>query len=565
MSSLPEAGERLVRSLATNDVDYLFGTFGTDHPPIIRGLDAVDGPELVLAPDEMVGASAAHGYAQVTGDPQAVLVHVDVGTTNLGPALHNAARSRVPMFVLAGRTPHTTRGDQPGGRSIFVHYYQDVFDQPGLVREYTKWAYELETPANVEQVVARGLDRARTDPPGPTYLALPREILRGEAEPAEDPTAFSTDTDPTRTSASRETIDDLVDWIEAADHPLRVKTCAGRDAEAVHALERFAVTAGVPVVEAAPAFRMNFPRDHPLHLGFMSEPHLDESDLVIVANSDVPWVPARGTPNADARVVRIDPDPHATQYPLPDAPADVSIAADPATVLAEVTAVMEGQSAGAADRIDRFRDVHAGQRREWADAVPDPDTAAAITPALLSRTLGDVLDPEAVVVDETVTNTVGVLRHTERSAPGTYYSYCSSGLGWALGASVGIKLARPDATVVTTVGDGSFVFGNPLATIQMVHALDLPHLTIIYDNENWQAVGNAVRDQYGADPGFDPEPFTQFQPGTNYAAMAEGLDCYGDRVRDPTALPDAIDEALDAVDSGTHAILDVMLEDEPRA
>ena len=565
MATPPEAGERLIRSLAAQDVDYLFGTFGTDHPPIIRGLSATDGPELVLAPDEMVGASAAHGYAQVTGEPQAVLVHVDVGTTNLGPALHNAARSRVPMFVLAGRTPHTTRGEQPGGRSIFVHYYQDVFDQPGLVREYAKWAYELETPANVEQVVARGLDRARAAPPGPTYLALPREILRGDAEPVADPTAFRTDTDPSRTSASRETLNDLADRIETADHPLLVTTCAGRDAEAVHALERFAMTAGVPVVEAAPAFRMNFPRDHPLHLGFAAEPHLSESDLVIVANSDVPWVPARGTPSTDATVVRIDPDPHAAQYPLPDTPADINIGADPATVLAEVTAAVDGRSAGAADRIDRFRDVHAGQRREWADAVPDPEETEAITPALLSRTLGDALDPEAVVVDETVTNTVGVLRYTDRTEPGTYHSYCSSGLGWALGASVGVTLARPEATVVTTVGDGSFVFGNPLAAIQMVHALDLPHLTVIYDNGTWQAVGDAVRDQYGADPGFDPEPFTRFQPGTDYAAMAEGLDCYGERVTDPTALRGAVDDALDAVASGTHAVLDVVLADTPRS
>ncbi|MDX1745372.1 MAG: thiamine pyrophosphate-binding protein, partial [Halobacteriales archaeon] len=325
MSSTPEAGERLVRSLAAQGVDYLFGTFGTDHPPIIRGLSADEGPTLVHAPDEMVGASAAHGYAQVTGDPQAVLVHVDVGTTNLGPALHNAARSRVPMLVLSGRTPHTTRGEQPGGRSVFVHYYQDVFDQPGLVREYAKWAYELETPANVEQVLARALDRARVDPPGPSYLALPREVLRGTGEPA-DSTAFSSDTDRTRTAASRETLSDLVERIETADHPLLVTTCLGRDANAVSTLEEFAVTTGVPVVEAAPSFRLNFPRDHPLHLGFAAEPHLPASDLIIVANSDVPWVPARETPTDDATVVRIDPDPHASQYPLPDAPADIAIA-----------------------------------------------------------------------------------------------------------------------------------------------------------------------------------------------------------------------------------------------
>ncbi|MDX1746241.1 MAG: thiamine pyrophosphate-dependent enzyme, partial [Halobacteriales archaeon] len=226
---------------------------------------------------------------------------------------------------------------------------------------------------------------------------------------------------------------------------------------------------------------------------------------------------------------------------------------------------VDGQAADAADRIDRFRDVHAGQRREWAEAVPEPESTGVITPDLLSWTLGEVLAPEDAIVDETVTNTVSVLRYTERTEPGTYHSYCSSGLGWALGAATGVKLAEPDRTVVTTVGDGSFVFGNPLAAIQMAHAQEAPSLTVIYNNGSWRAVEDAVRDQYGADPGFDPEPFTAFEPGTDYAAMAEGLDCYGERVTDPAALAGAIEDALEAIADGTYAVLDVVVEEPGEA
>lgn len=174
----PEVGEQVIEALGELGISYVFSTFGTDHPPLIKGFATHDDPTPILAPHEMLAASAAHGYTQVTGEPQAVLVHVDVGTANLGASMHNAARSQVPMFVLAGRTPLTTRNEQPGSRSIFVHYYQDVYDQHGLVREYAKWTYELETGANVKTVLARGYDLATAAPAGPVYLTLPREILR---------------------------------------------------------------------------------------------------------------------------------------------------------------------------------------------------------------------------------------------------------------------------------------------------------------------------------------------------------------------------------------------------
>lgn len=87
------------------------------------------------------------------------------------------------MLILAGRTPLTTNEDTAGSRSIFVHWYQDVADQHGIVREYTKWEYELEVGENVDSAVDRGLDIAHSNPAGPTYLTLPREILRQEAPP----------------------------------------------------------------------------------------------------------------------------------------------------------------------------------------------------------------------------------------------------------------------------------------------------------------------------------------------------------------------------------------------
>lgn len=545
-----EVGERLIERLGERGVEYVFATFGTDHPTLIKGLADEDAPTPILAPHEMTAASAAHGYAQATGNPGVVLVHVDVGTANLGASLHNAARTRVPLLIMAGRTPLTTGGDTPGSRSIFVHWYQDVADQHGIVREYTKWEHELEMADNVDSAVDRGLDIALSDPAGPTYLTLPREILRQTA-PVTTPSRSPSTEPATLDARTRRT---LVEQLREAEHPLVITSYLGREEDAVSVLESFSETVGVPVVETAPAFDLNFPRDHPLHYGFAAEPYLEEADLLLVVNCDVPWIPQRASPRTDATIVHIDADPEKSMYPMWNFPVDLQVRADAQSVLADVTESFD--AADSADRVDRFRESGVVLHEEWRDSVPDSANANTITPDLLSRTLGEVLGDDAIVVDETVTNTPSVLRHCTRTRPGTYYSYCSSGLGWGLGAALGVTLARPDATVVGVIGDGSFVLGNPLATIQMVQAYDQPHLIVIYNNEGWRAVADAIDDQYD-EVAFDSSAFTRFDPGTDYAALAEGWDCHGERVSDPAELRSAIERALTVVEDDTHAILDV--------
>lgn len=551
-----EAGVRLIQCLASAGVEYVFTTFGTDHPTLIKGLARADSPSAVLAPDETLAASAAHGYAQVTGQPQAVLAHVDVGTANLGPSLHNTARSQVPMVVLAGRTPHTTRGERPGSRSIFVHWYQDVYDQHSLVREYANWTYELETGANVDRVVARALDMTHHPSPGPTYLTLPREVLREPAEPATD-IEFDQPAppNPTLTRESRtETISALTD----AEFPVLVTSYFGRNDRAVDTLVDFAETTGIGVIEAAPAFTMNFPRDHRCHLGYAAEPWLESTDLVILTACEVPWVPSQTGSLEDTPIIQIDRDPAKTQYPLWDFRPDIAIQADPVTAIADVTSAYPAERPPT-ERLAQQEERHTDQRTNWVQARETD--SPRITPASLSAAIADAIPPDAIVVDETVTNTVSVLRHLERTHPGTYYSYCSSGLGWALGASIGIKLARPDRLLVTVVGDGSFLFGNPLAAIEMIHACDLPHLWVVYNNEGWQAVADAVADQYD-DTDFLDEAFVRFPAPPDYASALSGLGCFGERLTDPEDLDTALTEAIAAVRNGTHAVLDVAVTTE---
>ena len=76
----------------------------------------------------------AHGVYMVSGRPQAVMVHVNVGTGNTLNTLLNASRDNVPVLLMAGRSPVTETGHR-GSRSRFIHWAQEMFDQAGMVRE----------------------------------------------------------------------------------------------------------------------------------------------------------------------------------------------------------------------------------------------------------------------------------------------------------------------------------------------------------------------------------------------------------------------------------------------
>src|SRR5579859_814756 len=92
-----EAAEGYVEALVSQGVDCLFLNPGTDTFPIQEALAKFrelgrPAPRTILCIFELVALAAAHGYYAATGRPQAVLVHVDVGTQNLGSMLHNAQR-----------------------------------------------------------------------------------------------------------------------------------------------------------------------------------------------------------------------------------------------------------------------------------------------------------------------------------------------------------------------------------------------------------------------------------------------------------------------------------------
>src|SRR5262245_15590900 len=181
----PTAGDVLLASLKRHGIAHLFVNPGTDFPPIVEGFarareSGAEVPRAVLSPHENLAVSMAHGAYLVTGAPQAVMVHVNVGTANTVNMLADASRDRIPLLLMAGRSPFLEAGTF-GARNRSIHWAQEMFDQAGLVRELVKWDYELKSPEQAHLVVPRALEAALASPTGPVYLMLPREPLSAPA------------------------------------------------------------------------------------------------------------------------------------------------------------------------------------------------------------------------------------------------------------------------------------------------------------------------------------------------------------------------------------------------
>ena len=561
-SDAPTAAEAMLRSLKTHGVDYLFSNLGSDHPPILEALassrergDLDRFPELVVCPHEFAAVSAAHGYAAATGRPQGVLVHVDVGTLNAGGAIHNAHRANVPMFVLSGLAPVTEVG-YSGSRDSAVHYVQDIPDQRRLLEQYCRWTAEYRLPANPDATVRRGLERATASPAGPVYVVATRDALSGTEYVGNEATRSVRTVEPT--GADDATLGRLATAVERAERPVVITSHLGRRPEHVETLVAFAEAAGAGVIEYRPT-ALSFPRDHDLHLGYDSTAVFDEADLLVVAASDIPWIPSKGSPRADCRVVQIDPDPTKATYPQWDFDVDTTVAAAPASVLSALAERVE--PATARESAERWTTVAAANRRERASRLDTARERDRLTPAVLSDALNAVVDESTVVVDDAVTSKRSVLHHLELTAPGSYHMKGGSALGWAPGAAVGVKMASPDSRVVALTGDGAYVFSNPTASAWLAVAQGAPVLTVVYNNSGWNAVKKATTSQHpdGLASG-DGVPESRFDPTLDLSIPARSVGAFTRRVDSRGELETALEDALDAMDDGVPAVLDVVLE-----
>ena len=402
--ALETVAEAYLALLRSRGIERLYLNAGTDFAPIAEayGRLQTDGaapfPEPILATHENLAIGMAHGAYLMTGRPQAVMFHVSVGTANAVCGVMNAARDQVPLLVTAGRTPLFESGPL-GARDTRIHWAQEMFDQAGMVRELVKWDYELRDARQVEAVVDRALFVATSEPKGPVYLTLPREVLVRSASGAiegDHPPPLATPPRP-----DHRAIELLAERLTTATLPVIVAAASGADPGTVEPLARLCERHAIGYAEELARY-LNVSSDHPHHLGYQLAPIFADSDALCFIECEVPWMPCNGEPLGDAFVAQCAVDPAFARYPMRSQRADLSVITTSAGLIADLDAALEAR----AHRVDPGRRARlvarsAKLRRERASArAAERAKTGAISRDFVSAALCEVLSPDAVLFNE---------------------------------------------------------------------------------------------------------------------------------------------------------------------
>ncbi len=553
------AAEDYLDALSAQGIDHLFVNPGTDFAPIVEAFSRAartnrQVPRPMVVPHENVAVGMAHGYTVVTGKPQAVMLHTNVGTANAINMLIDASRDRVPMLLTSGRTPFTESGAE-GSRNVHIHWAQEMYDQAGMLREMVKWDYEMKRGDQAGTVVDRAMELATASPQGPVYLSLPREVL-GEVMSAPAESNRHQRARPRAPVAAASDIEQLADWIAAAENPLVITGMLGRDPRESTVLARLADRYALAVVPFNTRY-FALSSDHPMFQGSAAGPLLAEADLVIVIDTDVPWIPSKEAPKADARIVQIGEDPLHARLPMRGFPSDLTITATNLSVLEALEGALATRpTPHVAARHARLSQRSAALRDGWRMEAERAGRGNTITLAWLNYCLRDVVDAETIVVSEYSFRQ----EYCPLQTPGSLFALSSAGgLGWGFPASLGIKLASPDKLVISVLGDGAYMFANPTACHYIAQFQDLPVLTIIYNNALYGAVRRATLDMY--DKGVAAEEDGRLLadlPAPAFEKIVAAHDGHGERVERPADLPAALQRAVAAVRSGRQALVNVI-------
>jgi acetolactate synthase-1/2/3 large subunit len=497
----------------------------------------------------------AHGYFLATGRAQAVMAHTNVGLANCAIGAINMATEHVPVLLFSGRTPTLEQG-RLGARTVPIGWGQEMRDQTALVREATKWDYELRFPEQAPEIVDRAYAIACSTPRGPVYVSLPREVLCGPcpSDALDAPIRMA----PAGVSPAPGALEEAASLLAGAKYPLIVAQRGCGSAEAFAALSALVDTWGIPVVQYW-ATQLAIASDHPMAAGTDLNPWLSEADVVLVLDCLAPWSPVVHTLRPDCKVIQAGPDPLYSRFPVRNFHADLSLTGEtPAIILGLAQAMQAHQPDPSADRRARVAAMAEQIRSASRLSAERGRIGEQMTKEWVSLCLSRAIER----LDATVLSELGCPMDpmTLRTAASWYQEPHSGGLGWSFPSALGVQLAHPDRLIIATMGDGSYMFSNPVACHQIAEALNLPVLILVLNNREWGAVRKSVLGTYpdGYAARENRMPLVSLDPSPDFSLVAAASRAWTARVDLADELPAALEAAIRHVSTAkTQALVEI--------
>jgi acetolactate synthase I/II/III large subunit len=560
-----EWSDALVASMKLGGIDNLFFVSGSElafyQEAIAKATQhGRPAPRLVTMIHEHVALNAAMGNTLVTGRPAATAAHVDAGTFHYGAALHTAWRGGFPVLITAGTGPRAYPGSMRGARDGTQQWLQEPRDQGEIVRQYTKMDHRLEHMDNPGLMISRLLQLAMSEPRGPVYLSIPLETAM---LPMPGVTSFPTLDQMGVARPSYPNPDDartIAGWLVKAENPVLFTSRAGHDAAAVDELVRLCELLAIPVQESTQSDRMNFPTTHPL---YGTGPAARDADVVLVIEDLVPYMPD-AAPGPDAKIAWVSNDPVFSRIKTFEQRADIWLACSPSgaarAIYGAATALLTSSDIS---RVEARRARLARCKQEMTARDDNLALEAASRPVptglLVSHELGKILEPDAIVINDGLSNGGFVQTYARRDRVNTYFRSGSSSGGWGAGAAFGIKLSTPERDVVLASGDGYFTFGSPMASLWAAKHHNAPFLSVIFVNRSYSTGTTGLRRAYPEGVAVQAGNYDggTFDPPPDFAKLAEACGGYGETVTETSVVGPALRRGLAHTREGVPAVIAV--------
>jgi benzoylformate decarboxylase len=511
------AREAVYDLLRARGITTVFGNPGSTELPFLSGFPSDF--RYVLGLQEAVVVAMADGYAQASGQTTLVNLHTAPGVGNAMGSIINAQANKAPLLLTAGQQVRA---------QVTMEALLTNPDATSLPRPAVKWSYEPPRAEDVPAAFVRAALIAQTPPRGPVFLSIHMDDWQKDVDEAATAHVAKRSLDA-RVAPDPAAVEDIANRLAGARSPALVVGAdidvAGAWDDAVALAERFAL----PVWGAPLEARLGFPQDHPSYQGDLAPgiamlgAQLEGHDFVLVVGAAVfryyPYVPGAFLPEGTELVMVTSDSLEAARAPVGDAVlGDVALA---------LKALLE-RSAAPGSR--PAPPVRAGPA--------EPGDSQPLSSAAVFATLREVFPEDGAVVLESPSNTPVLRDQVRLSRPNSYFFCAGGGLGFGMGATVGVQLAMPDRPVVGVIGDGSAQYA--ITALWTAAAYDVPATFLVPRNDEYAILKwFGEFEQVSGVPGLDVR-------GIDNVALARGYGVEARRVESREELHAALAEDIPA-------------------
>ena len=558
--------DTLLRVLAHMGVDRIFSSPGSEWSPVWEAFAKAKAqsegvPLYISSRHEEVDVGMASGYAKSTGKLPAVMIHTTVGALHATMALRGALHEQIPMVVFTGESLGFGEEAGPDVGAQWLGALADIGGPARLVDRCVKWSYCVNAKSLLPSTIQRACQLAMVTPKGPVFVSIPMEYLfdkmtkNAAAENVPIPAPMA---DPAA-------IAELADLLSAAKNPVIVTEEAGSSPAVVEQLVELAELLGAGVVESRASSYVNFPRTHPLHAGFEPQEFLQEADAILLLGVVAPWHPASKKLNPGTKVAVLSDNPLRSELPYWGFPVNQILTGEIESSMKHLLDVVKKKvskgNGDAARRSESWRSRHEARKASWKEEAVRRKEQKPIDTRWVTYELAQVIPPDAIVVEETITHRLSIHRYLDMLKPGAFFAGCIGGLGTGTGTALGVKAANPKRPVLCLIGDGAFNYDPGLAALGVCQEHNLPIMIVLYNNYGYHSQKSGV-------PRFFPDGFAvknqdfigiSINPSPDYATIARAFDGYGEKVEEPGEVRAALQRGLKAVAGGQLALIDVRL------